>query len=372
MSTFIDIHVLQSVPPSNLNRDDMGSPKTAIFGGVRRARVSSQSWKRAARLAFREHLDPRNVGYRTTRLVDLITKRIETIDPTVDQDRAEALGAGVLSAMGLKQKAQRASKKDPDEEPGAPRTEYLVFLSADQIDRLARLALDAEGGTLDKKAVKAAANTDHSFDIALFGRMVADDATLNVDAAAQVAHALSTHVVDNEFDYYTAVDDENPREDTGAGMIGTIEFNSATLYRYTAINVDQLVENLGDHAAAGRAASAFVDAFVRSMPSGKRNTFANGTLPDCVVAVVRSDQPISMVGAFENPVSLSGGGWMEPSAAALANQFAAIDEAYGNGRRSTLVMATPACGGHLSGLGDQKSLPGLVSSVEAVVVGDQA
>lgn len=147
------------------------------------------------------------------------------------------------------------------------------------------------------KAAKAALSRDHSVDVALFGRMVADDANLNVDAACQVAHAISTHAVATEFDYYTAVDDQNPAEETGAGMIGTIEFDSATLYRYATINVPALLRSLGDTEATAQAVEAFVRSFATSMPTGKQNTFANRTAPDAVVVMVRPDRPVNLVGA---------------------------------------------------------------------------
>ncbi|ANY05852.1 hypothetical protein AFB00_05535 [Pseudonocardia sp. HH130630-07] len=157
-----------------------------------------------------------------------------------------------------------------------------------------------------KDEAKRRAKTDSSIDVALFGRMIADDADLNVDAAAQVAHAISVHAVTNEYDYFTAVDDHknaDAEEDAGAGMIGTVEFNSATLYRYAAVDVDRLYDTLGDPAATRRAVEAFVRAFVTSMPTGKQNTFANRTLPDAVLVVARETQPINLVGAFEEAIT---------------------------------------------------------------------
>ncbi len=142
-------------------------------------------------------------------------------------------------------------------------------------------------------------------DLALFGRMVADTTDLNVDAACQVAHAISVHPVDNEFDYFTAVDDHkaaDDAEDAGAGMIGTVEFNASTLYRYATVDADALKKNLGDDEATRRAVEAFVRAFVTSMPTGKQNTFANRTLPDAVVISIRETQPVNLVGAFEDAV----------------------------------------------------------------------
>jgi CRISPR system Cascade subunit CasC len=214
------------------------------------------------------------------------------------------LAAAVLNAAGIKTVAAR-KKEEPDE------SGYLVFLSNGQIGNLAELAVSAAHTAGDGKPVingkeaRARADRDHSVDVSLFGRMVAEVTDLNVDAAAQVAHALSVHTVSNEYDYFTAVDDhknDDEDEDAGAGMIGTVEFNSSTLYRYATVDVDRLHDNLGDREATRRATEAFVRAFVSSMPTGKQNTFANRTLPDAVLVVVRQSQSINLVGAFEDAV----------------------------------------------------------------------
>nr|MBA3339867.1 type I-E CRISPR-associated protein Cas7/Cse4/CasC [Geodermatophilaceae bacterium] len=284
--TIIDIHVLQTVPPSNLNRDDTGSPKSAMYGGVKRARVSSQAWKRATRIAFSRTVDSSTLGVRTRRVVELLGEEILRQDPQSEPD-AHALAEATLTAAGIKIKPSR--KKGEPNESG-----YLLFLSRRQVHNLAAAAVAAKGqpdlpAALKSAGVKALADQEHSVDMALFGRMVADSTDLNVDAAAQVAHALSVHAVETEFDYFTAVDDHKSadvEEDAGAGMIGTVEFNSSTLYRYATVDVNRLQDNLGDAGAARRAVEAFIDAFVTSMPSGKQNTFANRTLPDAVLIQV--------------------------------------------------------------------------------------
>jgi len=328
--TIIDIHVLQTVPPSNLNRDDTGSPKSAVYGGVRRARVSSQAWKRATRDAFEGLLDRSDLGVRTKRVVELLTDEITGQDPALT-DSAEALAKDVLAAAGIKVVAAR-KKDQPDE------SSYLLFLSHRQVESLAALAVEAahaaDGGkvVIEKSAAKARADRAHSVDVSLFGRMVADDTALNVEAAAQVAHAISVHAVANEYDYFTAVDDHKKAdedEDAGAGMIGTVEFNSSTLYRYANVDVDALHRNLGDVEATKRAVAAFVRAFVASMPTGKQNTFANRTLPDAVLVVVRETQPINLAGAFEEAV-VDGekGGRIAASIARLANQATDLHRAF--------------------------------------------
>ncbi|MGW4371514.1 type I-E CRISPR-associated protein Cas7/Cse4/CasC [Nocardia takedensis] len=336
---FIDVHVLQTVPPSNINRDDTGSPKSAIYGGVRRARVSSQAWKRAARNEFRELVDPNGLGVRTKRVVELIAERID--EAVTEPEARLAAAAEVLGAAGIKLEKPKKRKDAPEDEDPVEQSKYLMFLSAAQIQRLAELATAAASGTRpDKATAKAAANGADSIDVALFGRMIADSADLNVDAAAQVAHAISVHAVNTEFDYYTAVDDRAPDDNAGAGMIGVVEFNSSTLYRYATINVAGLQRNLGDGPATVHAVATFLTAFVRSMPTGKQNTFAHRTLPEAVVFSVRTDQPINLVAAFEEPVDAVGAARAVGAAKALLTRYQSIENSYGNGATANFVVAT--------------------------------
>ena len=356
MTLHIDIHVLQSVPPSNINRDDTGSPKTAVYGGVRRARVSSQAWKRAARQDFKGLLDASQLGVRTKRAVELLAARIAEIDPRVNGDAASARAIAALEAAKLKVKAGRKPK-----EGDQPLTEYLVFFSNLQLDRLAQLAA-ASTDKIDPRAAKEALNQAHSVDVALFGRMVANDADLNVDAACQVAHALSTHAIATEYDYYTAVDDKSPDDETGAGMIGTIEFDSATLYRYATINIDALRKNLGDAAATARAAEAFVRSFAISMPTGKQNTFANRTVPDAVIVMAREDRPVNLVGAFEDAVR-SPDGYVRASCEALASHAAEVVDAFGDAPAATWVTRVGGRTDALAPLGESIAFDDLVVDV---------
>ena len=338
MSTYIDIHIIQNLPPSCVNRDDSGSPKSAVYGGVRRLRVSSQSWKRAARLYFNNLLDADDVGVRTKRVVEVLASTIAKDAPELAENAA-ALAEGVFKVAKIKLSPPRG-KKDGPQESG-----YLLFLSTSQIARLADLAIASarSGETLDAKAVKKIFKEEHAVDIALFGRMVADDTDLNVDAACQVAHAISTHAAENEYDFFTAVDDEKNRseeEDAGAGMMGTVEFSSATMYRYATVNLDMLVENLGDGGAALRALEVFIKGFCLSMPTGKQNTFANRTLPETIVISIRDDQPISLVGAFEKPVpEASGRGYVDRSVGELARYAETIEKNYGLRPLSSFVVA---------------------------------
>ena len=320
---YLDIHVLQNVPPSCINRDDTGSPKTAIYGGVTRARVSSQAWKRAVRLCFSDMLDRQDLGERTKRIIPMVAEEIQKLDASAD---AMALARKALEAaeIGIKPKDD---KKD-DEKADLEGTGALFFMSHRQAEALARLALEMPEKKGKNNPYRDALDSQPSVDMALFGRMVASDPSLNVDAACQVAHSISTHAVRNEFDYFTAVDDRAPKDNVGAGHIGAVEFNSSVLYRYATVNLRDLAGSLGEDAAI-RATQAFVEAFVCSMPTGRQNSFANGTIPDVVYLALRTDQPINMVGAFEKPVRAFDNGLLEPSLKALKIYVKSICEKYG-------------------------------------------
>ncbi|MFD6098261.1 type I-E CRISPR-associated protein Cas7/Cse4/CasC [Nocardiopsis flavescens] len=384
--TILDVHVLQTVPPSNLNRDDTGTPKTAVYGGARRARVSSQAWKRSTRLAFDALLDPQDLGTRTKRVAELVAVRITELAPDISRDDAVALAAETVqvatgSKIEVPKRKADAAKKKGEKEP-APESAYLMFLSARQRDGLAALAVEGREdikeffkGKEAKARAKSIADTHHSVDIALFGRMVADGADINVDAAAQVAHAISVHAIENESDYYTAVDDRNEDSEPGAGMIGTVEFNSATLYRYAAVDVDQLRKNLGeglreDEPATEplrRAVQAFVRGFVESLPTGKINTFGNHTLPDVVIVKLREARPISFVGAFEEPVEAEKG-YLGEASARLAAYIPEVERAFGAADDvDTWVVRVGERTAKLSGVGAAVTLPELVEQVGAAV-----
>lgn len=332
---FLDIHVLQTIPPSNLNRDDSGTPKQAIYGGVRRARVSSQAWKRATRKYFSETVPLVEQATRTKRVTALLARSL-TEKAGLSPDQAARLAVAVLAPLGVKPKRNKDGTPDVDGD-----TAYLLFFGRAQLDRIADQAVSKfpEGinDLTDDELAAAVADiraqdelmAGHPLDVALFGRMVADLTSLNVDASVQVAHALSTHGVEFEYDYYTAVDDEKNRaagDDAGAGMIGTVEFNSATLYRYATMGVHQLIDNLGgDGTHTIEGARRFLEGFVRSMPTGHQNTFAHRTLPDAVVLVARTDQPVNLVSAFEKPVRADNG-YKTGSLIALANEFQRVSD----------------------------------------------
>ncbi|MCO6632231.1 type I-E CRISPR-associated protein Cas7/Cse4/CasC [Cutibacterium avidum] len=360
-SYYVDIHVLQSVPPSNVNRDDTGSPKSALYGGVRRARVSSQAWKKAVRTSFKDFLPASQTGARTLRAVELLMNRL-TADPyRLAQEDARQKALAVVKALGLK--ADKPRVKEGSGPEGVERTQYLVFYSNQQLDRLAQLAATSEG-KISSSDAKKAADSDHGVEVALFGRMVADSRGLNVDSAVQVAHALSTHAVEIESDYFTAVDDYKlDEDDAGAGMIGTVEFTSETLYRFATVAVSTLEDNLGDVDLTADAAAAFVRGFVVSMPTGKQNTFANNTLPDAVVVQIRKGRSASFIGAFEDAITSTTGGFVEASCKALASYAHDCEEAFLGAPVASFVTRVGTRTEAVSDMGTAMPIDELVSSV---------
>jgi len=345
---YVDVHVLQTVPPSCVNRDDTGSPKTAIYGGAVRARVSSQSWKKAMRDMFKDIFPTQKLGVRTKLIVKMVS---DAISQQGGPPNSEEMAVQILNNAGLKIKSAEKG------------TDALFFISYAQANALAKLALEdpdtikAKVNRNTKNKIQAALRQSPGVDIALFGRMVADDPSLNTDACAQVAHSISTHRVSNEYDYFTAVDDLSPEDSAGAGHIGTVEFNSSTLYRYATVAVHQLYRELKEDTA--KAVQGFVRAFVCSMPTGKQNTFANRTLPDALLVTLRTDQPINLVGAFEKPVNAgknSEDGFVSASARAFVDHAKKV---YGDWlKEPNLALVT---GDLLSELGDKQPFDNLLN-----------
>lgn len=304
---FLDVHAVQTVPPANINRDDTGSPKTAQYGGVTRARVSSQSWKRAIRNYFNDNGKINNIGIRSLEIVKYIAEKIIKIDESILFDDAMKMAEKTLNAANISTKDQK--------------TKALFFISDKQAEKLAGASIAKNE---DKKYLQDILKSEASIDICLFGRMLADDPSLNEDASSQVAHAISTHAIESEFDFFTAVDDLAPEDNQGAGFLQTTEYNSSTLYRYANIAMHNFCEQLGDKETAISAAKLFVEAFIKSMPTGKINSFANQTLPSAVVVTLRSDRPVNMVSAFEKPVK-SNDGYAEASVQKLFDEYSLYD-----------------------------------------------
>ena len=344
---FVEIHTIQNFAPSNLNRDDTGSPKDCEFGGHRRARVSSQCWKRAVREYFsQENLIPEaQRAVRTKKLVGKLAETLIVLNKERSPEQATIVGAAAVEALGVGFDAKSKEEK---------KTSVLLFLGNDQIGALAALCdqhwsqLLAESvkkkPALPKDVIsglKAALQGSRAVDLALFGRMIAEDPGQNVDAACQVAHALSTHRVAPEFDYYTAVDDLGREDETGAGMVGTQEFNSACFYRYANIDLKQLEHNLRDDrelALAG--ARAFLESFIMAIPKAKQNSTAAQSLPSFVMIVARDKGLASLANAFARPTDGRDKGLMVNSVRALATYWGQLAKMYGTAGIRSATYAT--------------------------------
>jgi len=303
----IELHILQSFPVSCLNRDDVGSPKTAIFGGVNRARVSSQSMKRAIREYAQDNLPEARFGGERTKLI---------VQPLADALARHGLSAeaAMEHAANIADKLAKLDAKSV-KAGGVPQVGTLAFLAPSEIDSVAKgvaelVAADPKAKDYEKKLEKFCkeAGLMDGADIALFGRMAASLPSLTLEGAAMFSHALSTHKSDNDLDFYSAVDDLKPKDDdAGAGMIGTLEFSSAVYYRYAALNLGLLADDahLGKLNPGDR--RKVVDAFLRSallaVPGARKNSMNAHTLPAYALGTFKSaGQPVQLVNAFEKPV----------------------------------------------------------------------
>ncbi len=374
--TIIDVHVLQTLPPSLINRDDSNAPKTAIFGGVSRQRVSSQAWKRAVRQDFRKNFAPQDLGYRTKDVVRLIVEEIERqTDGAWDKDKATQAAEQALTTAGFKLVEPKSGKAsdESDQRAQSKKTGYLLFVGSRQISALAESIIHADGEKLTKKEVSRLLDTEHSVDIAMFGRMVADDAAYNVDASVQVAHAIGIHESEPEFDFFTAVDDiVAADEESGAGMMGTVQLMSSTLYRFATLDLESLTKNLGDEVRATTSALAFVRSFILSLPTGKQNTFAHNSLPDLVYITVRNDRSVSLVGAFENPVVATAQGRRRLGAEALAREEKELRDAYGLQPCASFVFGLEDLVHQFHGLAEKIILPQLEEKLKESINSESA
>ncbi|MEW6871861.1 type I-E CRISPR-associated protein Cas7/Cse4/CasC [Trueperella pyogenes] len=374
MTLVIDIHALQTVPPSLINRDDTGAPKSAIFGGVPRQRVSSQAWKRAIRRYFENEIGQEAVGLRSRNLPEVIVNRVMEISPEFGLEEAIEGVQNLFKAPGAKQGIKLVEPKvskdgeDSDNQSPYPTTAALLFLSPHQIERAAQAIVDADGEKITKAEATDILDTKHSVDMAMFGRMLADAPAFNIDASVQVAHAIGVHESEPEFDYYTAVDDVlEDAEEIGAGMIGTTQMMSSTLYRFATINVEGLATNLGNVDMANEAAVLFIRAFIESMPTGKQNSFANNTLPELVYVAVRNTRSVSLVNAFEDPVGREDSTRRRAAAEALAQEARDIEDVYGMKPLAAYVLATGELGEPFSGLAENVTFQKLSEKVGEVL-----
>ena len=365
----LELHIIQSVPVACLNRDDLNSPKTAIFGGVQRARVSSQSWKRAIREMAKQIDHSMFQGKRSRRMIFELARRLEQekVDGEIAIIIAEHVASIVetldskLDSSGFKKIktlmffstaeydaiAKSVTKEIKTRAEGVKRTSRAIDSFK---DNLKKIEDDAKRSKSDKELQKlqkdleteqkalAKAFSDKTIrdaiksvqlkdaaDIALFGRMVANDPSLTVEAASMFSHALSTHKADNEIDFFAAMDDLQQKEESGAGMTSTLEFNSATYYRFAALNLDMLKdeEHLGSMTKQERqdVVQTFLEATIQAIPSARKNTMNGNTRPAYVLGVVREKgHPIQLVNAFENPV-WSKSGYVEKSIELLKAEY---------------------------------------------------
>ncbi len=341
MTTFIQFHLLTPYPPSNPNRDDQGRPKQALVGGAPRLRLSSQSIKRALREsdAFQGGLAG-NLGTRTKRLAQELAE--ELIAGGADEAKARAAALAVGDAF---YKFETPKKGD---EPALLGT-TLAFVSPDEWAFARDLAAKilAGGKVPPEKELKKLVlrQADGAVDVAMFGRMLADDPEFNRDAAVQVAHAFTTHRAQAEEDWFSAVDDLNKREDTGAGHIGELGFGSGVYYFYACVDAILLIENLaGDRELAAKGVEALALALATATPRGKQNSFAHHPRATYMRAEVGKAQPRDLSGAFFRPVA---GDLEAESVAALEALAAQIDRAYGPSAEASEVMNVRAGTGSL-------------------------
>jgi CRISPR system Cascade subunit CasC len=319
MSRFLQLHLLTFFPPANLNRDDTGRPKTAVVGGATRLRLSSQALKRAWRTsdAFAAALAG-HMGQRTQRMGEVVLAHLRA--GGIEDTKAIATARDIAGVFGKVKDAK---------DPNPARTEQLAFISPEE--RQAALALADRalaGENIDAKAAELLRSWDTAADIALFGRMLADNPSYNREAAAQVAHAITTHKVTVEDDYYTAVDDlKTPAEDSGAGFLGEAAFGSGVFYLYLCVDQTLLIRNMGgDSALAATALGALAQAAATVAPNGKQNSFAAFGRAGYILAERGDQQPRTLAGAFARPVT--GDDLMANSIAALRTFRGNLDAAY--------------------------------------------
>lgn len=331
----LEIHILQSFPPANLNRDENGMPKSTVFGGRPRARISSQCQKRAVRKFYQKYADlaPDQFADRSRNWLP------ELKDLLIEQGIA-AESADVAARLAL---TEGLKLKFDDK----GRATTIVFLGRTEIAAIANIliknwsaiepelakkepSLPKKEPNMAKVLEKALVETGKPGDVALFGRMMASLPTVNVDAAVQMAHAISVNILQQEFDFFTAVDDLGSDEDTGADHIGETGYNSSTYYRFTTLDTEQLTRNLGTGEQAAAIAHAFAEAFVKAIPTGHQSGFAAHSLPAAVMTVVRRGQPVSLVDAFETPMSPRGGkSLLENALTQLDAHWADLAKMYG-------------------------------------------
>ena len=332
-----EIHMLKNYPPTNLNRDDTGAPKTCTFGRVTRGRISSQCLKRTWRTSdlFRSEIGAENLGLRTRKLPELVSKRL--LEMGIAQEYVDI----------VKPKISGFGNKDGKETKKGDITAQMIFFSPQDIEAVADVLKVILEQCKEKKEVEklkakdlqaAVKNADIrpvTLDIALFGRMVTSDAFRDVEASMQVAHAISTNQVSVESDYFTAMDDllnGDTMDERGAGMIDDVDFNASCYYLYAALDTDLLRDALKEVENSDEIIKKAVPALLRTMafsnPSGKQNSFAGHILPSAFMVTCKDNKiPVNMVNAFIEPVH--GRDVIKESIQKLADEADSINRNYG-------------------------------------------
>ena len=344
MSDFLQLHVLTAYGPSNLNRDDTGRPKSVIFGGVPRLRVSSQSLKRAWRTSdiFQSTLDG-FLASRTQRLGEDLFRHL--VDGGMDEERARSVARDIAKVFG---KLKPATDRNPTF------IEQLAFVSPEErADAFALADRALAGEELEApNPDDVLRQTDAAADIAMFGRMLADNPRFNREAAVQVAHAITTHRMIAEDDYYTAVDDLKSRDEpehAGAGFVDVQEFGAGVFYLYLCVDRGLLLENLDGNRAVGDASIvALVEAAATVAPRGKQASFASHARAFYALAETGTAQPRSLAAAFLKPVAGSDQG--ATSVAKLEKFRDRLDRAYGLCASDRLAMNVATGEGTLADL----------------------
>ncbi len=339
MSQFIQLHCLTAYPPSNLNRDDLGRPKTAIVGGFERLRASSQSLKRVWRTSsvFESALSGW-IGKRTKLLGKAVYERL--LEKNIKEKQAEKWASEIAKCFG------KPKKENPLE------IEQLCHIAPDEWDAVMTLAdtIAAEEREPNKDELDLLRSDAKAVDIALFGRMLASSPAYNIEAAVQVAHAITVNPVKVDDDFFTAVDDLNTHEDdAGAAHMGDAGFGSGVYYLYICINKTQLIDNLqGDEVLANKTLSALVESIAKVAPTGKQNSFASRAYTSYILAESGTQQPRSLSVAFFKPVN--GDDQVNQAITRLEEQWKNFDQVYGNCADKSLTLNAQTGVGSLSAI----------------------
>lgn len=376
----VEFHILQNHAPSNLNRDDTGSPKDCIFGGIRRARISSQCIKRSIRDSpvFKEDLKGIAMGTRTRKLPALVKEAL--LKDKVAEDIAEA-AAKVVSGFG---------KSTGRPETGLETAQIMFYAPGDISELVSVVKAEIKGKSAKDVEKISAKDLSKKLkkdiipitpDIALFGRMFANAEFRDVEAAMQVAHAISTNKMEHEFDFFTAVDDDKASRkgsdtDRGSAMMGDVEYNSACYYKYFSLDVEGFLENLANGGKpdattkeiAGKTIKAVLDAIIHTTPSGKQNSFAAHQLPDAILVEIRDKNiPVSYANAFLKPCKPDGtNDLMEASLAALKSHVESITTKYAL-KATHRLWFTTRDGPAIAGCTACKDVPSLMDSLDKIL-----